>query len=52
MIKKFICASVLLSLSACVLGPKNNVIDPSINPADCNVSVPADAEGLESRWLR
>ena len=52
MIKKFICASVLLSLSACVLGPKNNVIDPPINPADCNVSVPAEAEGLESRWLR
>jgi len=41
MIKKFICSSVLLSLSACVLGPKNNVIDPSINPADRNVWVPA-----------
>lgn len=52
MIKKFIFSIALLSLCACAMGPQKQVIDPSINPADRHIWVPADEEDLENRRLR
>ena len=52
MIKKYILILSMFFYFGCSIFPHAQIIDTSINPADRNIWVPADAEELEQRRIR